>query len=1024
MAWFVLVESNTTGSGRLFCSCARDLGLRPVMLTRDPSRYPYVAADGIEHRIVDTTDPDALLEACASLRDEAPIAGVTSSSEYSVAIAGEVARALGLPHPDPDAVRACRDKSRQREILHAAGVSGARFAAARSVPDAVSFADDLGLPVVVKPVAGSGSIATRLCTTPDEVRAAASAVLDADLAALGLPPQDAVLIEEYLVGEEFSVETLDDQVVGVTRKHLGPAPHFVETGHDFPALPDHRESIAATAVDALRALGLGWGPAHVELRLTAGGPRIVEVNPRLAGGMIPRMVQEATGIDLILQTVRRAAGLPVSLDPTRTKAASIRFLVAKRSGRLAGITGLSDARALPGVVEAAPIREPGHDVVLRHSFHDRLAYVIATAGTPPEAAAAAEAALATLAADIEPEPAPDANPSSWAATPSAATPSAAAPEISVAIIGLGSRGLGVLERVVTLARGVDAPVRVEVIDPTCSGAGVHATGQPDYLLLNTTCAQVSMFPDALSVGDDLGEPGPSLYDWVTERGLRLADDGFTVGHTGRPIRGTDFLPRRVLGEYLGWVLDRVVTKAPPHTRITLHRAEATDLTRGPDGAFHLTLSDGTAITTRYAFLTTGYTPNTAVRIHERLIDAPYPLPSQLNAVAPGEDVAIGGFGLSAMDVMSCLTVGRGGRFVTEDRTLRYEPSGAEPVMYFYSRSGVPCRARPQIMNFGPKHEPVAFTTAAIDGLRASRREPLDFEADLLPLILTEVRIAYRLCEARLAGGTAERDLRAALRGREVNDLLDELDARLGPFDARAAFDGGTDMLLDSSESYQKWLADLISRDLADGALGFAGSPVKAGLDIMRELRDTFRYAVDFGGLTAESLDAFTTRIVPAVNRAVVGPQYERHLELLALMAAGLAHVPFGPAPSVTWNGAAWTLASTRLATPYEKDVAWVVNAQVPPPSVHESASPLLASMHRQGMIRRHRPSSGHVPGIDVDRDMHPLDAAGHPHPDVWVLGPLCEGATFYNNLVPSPGVYSRPVADAHRCVRAMFAHAL
>ena len=42
-----------------------------------------------------------------------------------------------------------------------------------------------------------------------------------------------------------------------------------------------------------------------------------------------------------------------------------------------------------------------------------------------------------------------------------------------------------------------------------------------------------------------------------------------------------------------------------------------------------------------------------------------------------------------------------------------------------------------------------------------------------------------------------------------------------------------------------------------------------------------------------------------------------------------------------------------------------------------------------------------------------------PDPRIWVLGPLCEGATFYNNLVPSPGVYSRPIADAHRCASAI-----
>jgi uncharacterized NAD(P)/FAD-binding protein YdhS len=73
------------------------------------------------------------------------------------------------------------------------------------------------------------------------------------------------------------------------------------------------------------------------------------------------------------------------------------------------------------------------------------------------------------------------------------------------------------------------------------------------------------------------------------------------------------------------------------------------------------------------------------------------------------------------------------------------------------------------------------------------------------------------------------------------------------------------------------------------------------------------------------------------------------------------------------------------------------------------------------MTRPHRPGSRYVLGIDVDSDQHPLDAAGRPQRRIWVLGPLCEGATFYNNLVPSPGVHSRPIFDAHRCAVALFA---
>jgi uncharacterized NAD(P)/FAD-binding protein YdhS len=605
-------------------------------------------------------------------------------------------------------------------------------------------------------------------------------------------------------------------------------------------------------------------------------------------------------------------------------------------------------------------------------------------------------------------------------------------ETSVAVIGLGSRGLSVLERIVTLARlagPAGGRVRVEVIDPNCTGAGVHDAGQPDYLLLNTTCSQVSMYPDAHSVGADVDRPGPSLYDWVTGRGLRMGEDGYTVGRSGRPIRPTDFLPRRILGEYLGWFLAQIRQRAPGHVQVTMHHAEAVDISAEADGSPTIDLSDGTRVNTRYAFLTTGYTSNvnSAAAGDTRFVADPYPLPDRAADIRPGQPVGVAGFGLSAMDVMSCLTVGRGGRFVTERGQLRYLPSGREPVLVMYSRSGLACRARPLVVEFGPRYEPLVFTSAGVDACRTARQGPLDFAEDVLPLVLTEMRIAYRLCQARGAGGDAERtllrDLTQAGRRDGIVALLDELDRRLDPFDARATFEGSTGMLLADSAAYQKWLADFISRDLAEGLSGFTRSPVKAALDVLRSQRDTFRYAVDFGGLTDRSLDEFTRRTVPALNRAVVGPQYERHAELLALMAAGIVQTPFGPDPSVTWNENAgrWTIASSQLGTPYARAVDWIVAAKVAPPAVESSASPLISALYRKGRIRPHRPDSRYVQGVDVDRDQHPVDAQGRIDRRLWLLGPLCEGATFYNHLVPSPDVYSRPVFDAHRCVAEMYA---
>ena len=576
---------------------------------------------------------------------------------------------------------------------------------------------------------------------------------------------------------------------------------------------------------------------------------------------------------------------------------------------------------------------------------------------------------------------------------------------SVAIIGVGSRGIGVLERIVSLSRLARAPepIRVELIDPRCDGAGVHATDQPDYLLLNTTAGQVSLFPDHNTVGADVSLTGPSLLEWAIRRGLRIAADGFTVGRAGRPIRSTDFLPRRVLGEYLGWVLDEIVSRAPAIVSIRRHRSEAVDLTPTPEGDLLVRLADGDEVRVAQAFLTTGYTGNTDRRAAPGLLPGPYALPGVLDPVRPGQTLAVSGFGLSAMDVMSACTVGRGGRFEPDGDGVRYVPSGREPRLVFLSRSGVPCRARAKVVEFGPKYQPLVFTESAVDALRAERGRALDMAGDVLPLVFTEMRIAYHRRVAAMAGPDAERELSVRLSTEDISAVLDDLDRTTGGFDPAATFHGATGMLLDDAGAYEKWFADVVAADLAEGRRGLARSPVKSAVDILRDQRDLFRSVCDYGGLTPRSLEEFTESVVPAINRAVVGPQFERHEELLALITAGVARVPFGPAPVTTpLADGRWRITSTTLAEPYSCDVDWLVPAQTPLPAVAASASPLLTSLRRKGLIRPVRPDSRLVPGIDIDPDHHPLTADGVPERRIRLLGPLCEGATFYNTSSRRP----------------------
>ncbi|WFE47839.1 FAD/NAD(P)-binding protein [Verrucosispora sp. WMMD1129] len=604
-------------------------------------------------------------------------------------------------------------------------------------------------------------------------------------------------------------------------------------------------------------------------------------------------------------------------------------------------------------------------------------------------------------------------------------------EYAVAIVGLGSRGCSVFERIVALARlGVPgAPTRVEIIDPRSDGQGLHGTDQPDYLLLNTLCGEISMYPDEESVGSYCGPAGPDLHSWVTERGLRLAEDGHTLGPAGRPVRPTDFLPRRVLGEYLRWFFEQVRRGVPDGMRVTVHRSAAVDLDSDQRGGVTITLADGSHVRTDYAFLTIGHTGNepppegAGDAGADRRITDPYPLPRRLDVIGAGETVAVAGFGLSAMDVIASLTVGRGGRFERQGGALRYRPSGAEPRILLYSRSGVPFRARPDRAEIATAFPPIALTRAAVRRLRDAG--PIDFDRAILPLLMIEMRVAYHRCRTLLRDGPDAQEQLAAGLAEAAGDgklvaAVDSLDRLHGGIDPAELWDGSAAVRMEDSDSYQRWLLATIRADLDEADRGVLGSPIKAALEAIRDVRDFLRDAVAAQGLAPGSREHFFGQMVPLMNRAVVGPQKDRHHELVTLAEAGLIRFPLGPAPRAAFDPGAgrWELTSTRLATVHREHADWLCAGSSPWPTVHSSASPLVRSLYQRGRLRRHAPGSAAVHAADVDANLHPVGEDGSD-PRLWLIGPLCEGPTFYNHLIPTPG-YSRAFVDAHRCVAEMF----
>lgn len=399
----LFVESNTTGTGMLALDRARALGFAPVLLTSLASRYVGVAETDCEIVRCDTNDHEALVAAVRTAFDDAEVVGVTTTSEFYLEATAVLAERLGLPANSPEAVRRCRDKSRTRTALTAAGLPQPLHMAVGSPDEVPAAVERTGLPCVVKPVADSASTGVLLCDDVEQAIAQVERLLGQTHNVRQQPHPPVVLVESLVEGPEFSVETVFVEerchVVGITRKGLSPGPAFVELRHAFPATldADTVRLVEDVVIAALEAMGLSHGGCHTELRLGPDGPTVIEINARMAGGMIPELVRLAGGPDLLDQQLRAAVGLPLSATGAHGQGtAGIAFLTTTADGEVSTVKGLDDVRTQAGVASVHSTIRPGDRVRAATDAYDRLGHVIVTGRSVAQVDEALDRALASI----------------------------------------------------------------------------------------------------------------------------------------------------------------------------------------------------------------------------------------------------------------------------------------------------------------------------------------------------------------------------------------------------------------------------------------------------------------------------------------------------------------------------------------------------------------------------------------------------------------------------------------------------
>ncbi|MET4359263.1 biotin carboxylase [Bradyrhizobium sp. RT9b] len=378
----ILLEGNAYGSfaGLLYTQAAQRLDLRPITLSANPAQFYDLAADGLEVIRVDTSDLNALIDKCSELRAAYDIAGIMTAREAFYATAAKLCRHFDLPGPNPVSIERCCDKFVQRQLLAHAGIPVPAFKLALDAADVERSAAAIGLPVVVKPAVGTGSVGVRLCRDSDELAEHTAYLFGAAHLWRSSP---RILVEEFAEGPLYYADLMGNEIFAIATSDFGPLPNFVIQSATYPAplTDDEHKRIGDISLSCLRALCLGWGPTCIELRWTKLGPVVIEVNPRLAGGTNPRLAQLAYGVDFLTEHIKLAIGEQWNLRKRVSLIAAARMLNVDRDGILDRIEGDTRAAAIPGVTEVKLYVKPTTSIVRHGDYRDRIGHVIASSPT-------------------------------------------------------------------------------------------------------------------------------------------------------------------------------------------------------------------------------------------------------------------------------------------------------------------------------------------------------------------------------------------------------------------------------------------------------------------------------------------------------------------------------------------------------------------------------------------------------------------------------------------------------------------
>jgi biotin carboxylase len=314
-----------------------------------------------DHILCPFNDVEATVGRVRAYHQGNPFDGMICYTEPNIELASRLGERLGLKFLSPPVAASIRDKAAMRAVLTSHGLRSPKVATVDS--PRLELPSGFRFPAVLKPRKGHSSInVVKVEDSADFERVWARLHKEDTKHESAWHVEDSYLLEEYLSGKEFSVESVVSEGrvthVAITEKFKGSEPFFEEIGHCVPARlpPEVSEELLRECGAAFAALGIRNSVVHTELIVDLErreSATIVEVNSRLAGDKIPLLVKLATGFDMSQAAALAALGAAIPEQSSGHEAVAAICAFVPRS---------------PGVVKKTPTLPEGVGEVLEFHF--------------------------------------------------------------------------------------------------------------------------------------------------------------------------------------------------------------------------------------------------------------------------------------------------------------------------------------------------------------------------------------------------------------------------------------------------------------------------------------------------------------------------------------------------------------------------------------------------------------------------------------------------------------------------------